>query len=65
MAVSKDAFIHVQIVKVLLDTGKIELLITNLDDSTEYTKEDLKEIYHLRWRIETGYGYLKEELQLG
>jgi hypothetical protein len=63
--VSKDTSIRVRMVKVLLDTGETEVLITNLYDSTECTKEDLKAVYHLRWGIETGYGYLKEELQLG
>jgi len=29
------------------------------------TKQELKEVYHLRWGIETCYGYMKEELRLG
>jgi hypothetical protein len=65
MAVSREASIRVRMVKVLLNTGETEVLITSLYDSTEYTKEDLKEVYHLRWGVETGYGHLKEGLQLG
>ncbi|KAA6319451.1 hypothetical protein EZS27_030657 [termite gut metagenome] len=41
------------------------MLITNLYDTSLYTTEDLKEVYHLRWSIETFYGYVKEELQMG
>jgi hypothetical protein len=65
MAVSREASIRVRTVKVLPDTGETEVLITGLYDSTEYTKEDLKEVYRLRRGVETGYGYLKEGLQLG
>jgi hypothetical protein len=51
-------------VKVLLDTGETEILITNLHNTSAYTTEDLKEVYHLRCGIETFYGYIQEELQL-
>jgi hypothetical protein len=49
----------------MLDTGETEVVVTNLYDTDIYTQEDLKEVYHLRWSIETYYGYVKEELQLG
>jgi hypothetical protein len=52
-------------VKIVLNTGETEVLVTNLYDTDSYTKEELKEVYHLRWGIETYYGYMKEELQLG
>jgi hypothetical protein len=65
ISISKEASIPVRMVKVLLDTVETEVLITNLYDRTVYTKEDLKQVYHLRWSVETGYGYLKEELELG
>ena len=50
-------------VKVVLNTGEEEVLVTSLFDSQVYTCQDLKEVYALRWGIESGYGYLKEELQ--
>jgi len=65
LAISKATPVKIRLVKVLLDTGEIEVLITNLYDTTLYTKEDLKQVYHLRWGIETYYGYIKDELQLG
>ena len=63
--VNKDTPIKIRLVKIILDTGETEVLMTNLYDRDNYTKEDLKEVYHLRWGIETYYGYMKEELQLG
>jgi hypothetical protein len=64
-AVSKHTAIKIRMLKVVLSTGETEVLVTNLYDTDHYTKEDLKGVYHLRWGIETGYGYMKEELQLG
>ncbi|MDR2765799.1 MAG: hypothetical protein LBB90_12320 [Tannerella sp.] len=45
--------------------GAATVLITNLYDRASISKDDLKEVYHLCWGIETCYGYLKEELQTG
>lgn len=56
--------LKVRLVKVPLETGEVEILATNLYDSSLYTIADLKEVYFLRWGIETFYGYVKEELQL-
>jgi hypothetical protein len=63
--ISKHTPIKIRMVKIVLDTGGTEVLVTNLYDTNIYTQEDLKEVYHLRWGIETYYGYIKEELQLG
>ena len=64
-SISKDTAIKIRMVKIVLNTGETEALVTNLYDTDTYTKDDLKEVYHLRWGIETYYGYMKEELQLG
>jgi hypothetical protein len=64
-SVNKRTPVRIRLVKILLDTGETEVLVTNLYDMDCYTQEDLKEVYHLRWGIETYYGYMKEELQLG
>jgi hypothetical protein len=63
--ISKQTPVKIRLVKVMLNTGEIEVLITNLYDATSYSVESLKEVYHLRWGIETYYGYIKDELQLG
>lgn len=63
--INKQTPIRIRMVKILLDTGETEVLITNLYDTQLYDEESLKEAYHLRWGIETIYGNLKEKLQLG
>lgn len=40
-----------------------ECLLTNLDES-EFTSEELKEVYHLRWQIETSFNHLKHQVGL-
>ena len=56
--------ITVRFVRVLLDTGEYEVLVTNLLNEKEYPVEDFKFIYHLRWGVETFYGILKTRLNL-
>ena len=48
----------------LLDSGQVEVLITNLYDVARFPLKDLKQLYNMRWGIETYYGYMKQELQL-
>lgn len=45
-------------VRIKLSSGEDEILITNLERK-EFPKRDIKEIYRLRWGIETGFNYLK------
>ena len=52
-----DSF-HVRIVKFSLPGGGSEYLITDLPRS-KFTISDMKEIYRLRWGIETSYRFLK------
>ena len=65
VSISKETPVKIRMAKVFLKTGETEVLITNLYDTACYTKEDLKQVYYLRWGIETYYGYIKDELQLG
>ena len=54
--------IKVRIVKIELENGTKEILATNL--GKEFTSEDIKEIYRLRWGIETMYHTVKESLKI-
>lgn len=45
-------------VRIKLSGGREEILVTNLDRKM-FPKRDIKEIYRLRWGIETGFNYLK------
>lgn len=51
----------VRVVRVTLNTGEIETLITNLSEN-EFQTNDFLELYFLRWSIETVYDTLKNKL---
>ena len=55
--------VDVRCIKVELESGEIETLITNLGYD-EFTTEEIKEMYHLRWQIEINYRYLKNNLKI-
>lgn len=48
----------IRLVKFMLSSGEYEYLVTNLPKD-EFSMDDLKEIYRLRWNIETSYKDLK------
>lgn len=56
-------FTKIRIGKEEQGEDSIEYLISNLP-MEEYTIEDLKELYHLRWAIETSYNRLKNRMKL-
>lgn len=55
--------IKVRFVNIILPTGEVETLLTNLD-TNEFTTEDINQLYQLRWGIETSYHYLKENMKI-
>jgi hypothetical protein len=61
---TKDSFIKVRFVKVLLDSGEVELLMTSLLDREVYPMECFKPLYFMRWGVETYYGRLKNILNV-
>ena len=50
-------------VKILLSTGEVEILITNLPQD-EFSTEDLGKIYNLRWQIEISFLHLKHAIRI-
>lgn len=54
----------IRFVRIKLDTGDYEVLATSVLDRNTLTLADLKELYHLRWGIETFYGVMKTRLIL-
>jgi len=54
---------RVRILKIKLDSGEIETLITNLDEK-DLPYEKAKELYFMRWGIETKFNSLKNKLEL-
>jgi len=55
--------IKTRIVKVPLDSDEVETLMTNIYDE-ELTPDDFKELYFLRWGLETAYYFTKIKLEL-
>ena len=55
--------IQIRLVKVILSTGETEVLATSLLDE-KYTQETFKELYWLRWGVETFFGKIKGRLNL-
>lgn len=52
---------HFRVVKIKLSENLTEILFTNLPRE-EFSAEELKEIYHMRWEIETAFQQLKYAL---
>lgn len=55
--------IYIRVVKVVLSSGEIEYLATNLTQE-EISTEEMKALYNLRWQIELNYHLLKESLKI-
>lgn len=56
--------IKVRLVKVDLSGGEVEVLMTSLLDSQIYPSSMFKELYFLRWGVETYYDELKNKLKV-
>lgn len=54
----------VRLVRIELDSGESEILITSLTDMDKYPHMVFAELYHLRWPVEEDYKTLKYRLQL-
>ena len=54
---------RLQCKRITLSSGEVETLVTNLPEG-ELSDEEAKELYHLRWGIETKYGELKNYLKI-
>jgi hypothetical protein len=58
------ATIEIRLIRVVLDDGTIEVLITNLFDQQKYPYGEFKALYFMRWGIETRFSSFKNQLQL-
>jgi len=55
--------IKLRVIQFSLDSGAMETLITNVLDS-DFTVDDFKYLYHLRWGIEEKYDEIKNKLTI-
>jgi len=53
-----------RLVKVILDTGEVEVLATTLLDKEKYPIKIFKELYFKRWGIEINYDHLKSNIHV-
>jgi hypothetical protein len=53
-----------RLVKVILDTGEIEVLATTLLDKEKYPLKMFKELYFMRWGIEVNFDHLKSNIHV-
>lgn len=56
--------IQVRLIKVVLDTGDIEVLATSLLDPVAYPRHEFKLVYHWRWNQETYFDRIKNMFEL-
>jgi hypothetical protein len=56
--------IKVRMLRVELDSGETEILVTSLTDMQKHPYELFSELYHLRWPVEEDYKTLKYRLQI-
>jgi len=57
--------LRLRLVRVELDSGEVEVLITSLTDEKCYPEKIFKDLYHLRWPVEVDYLFMKERIQVG
>jgi len=57
--------LRLRLIRVELETGQIEVLITSLTDEKKFPQEIFKDLYHLRWPVEVDYLFMKERIQIG
>ena len=56
--------ITLRILKIRLDNGVYEYLITSLLDTEKFTEEDFKHLYSLRWKEEVYFDFLKNKIEI-
>lgn len=61
--VHKNTLLKIRLVRVELE-NKVEVLMTNLWEGEGYPADDFKELYNMRWGIETNIGFQKNIMQM-
>jgi hypothetical protein len=56
---SKDSVLKVRLLRIKLDSGEIEILMTSLLDDKSFPRKEFKDLYFKRWGIETFYDRFK------
>jgi len=56
--------LRLRLIRVELEDGEVEVLITNLMDDEVFPANEFKELYHLRWGAEENYKRLKQWVEI-
>ena len=56
--------LSLRLVRIELDTGEAEILITSLLDTQKYPYEQFAELYHERWPVEEDYKAMKQWIEI-
>ena len=56
--------LRLRLIRVELQDGEVEVLITNLMDEQAFPASEFKELYHLRWGAEENYKRLKQWVEI-
>jgi Transposase DDE domain len=56
--------VKVRMVRVELDSGETEILVTSLTDMKRFSYDLFSELYHLRWPVEEDYKNIKYRLEV-
>jgi hypothetical protein len=56
--------LKLRLLRVELEDGEVEVLITNLTDEQAFPASEFKELYHLRWGAEENYKRLKQWVEI-
>ena len=56
--------LKLRLIRVELDTGETEILITSLLDTQKHTYDEFSELYHLRWPVEEDYKTMKHWIEI-
>ena len=56
--------LKLRLLRIELDTGEVEILITSLLDTQKYPHEQFAELYHLRWPVEEDYKTMKQWIEI-
>jgi hypothetical protein len=56
--------IEVRVTKVLLNSGEIEVIVSNLFDQKSIDEGSMMKLYSMRWGIEEGFKKLKPKMKL-
>ena len=59
----KGNTIKIRCIMIVLETGEIEYLLTNLEEDI-FSTNDINELYNLRWQTELNYRHLKNDIKI-